>query len=30
LVDRKEPPTEMWEMKRAEKMVPMGIRTSGR
>ena len=25
MVERKEPPTEIWEMKIAEKMVPMGL-----
>ena len=25
MVERKEPPTEIWEMKMAEKMVPMGL-----
>ena len=29
-VDRNEPPTEMWEMKIAEKMVPMGLELASR
>ena len=30
MVERNEPPTEMWEMNRAEKMVPMGLELASR